>query len=47
MGIINETFFVVLVMIAIVTSLLAGYWFRLVLVKGWKLLNDETEETIR
>lgn len=47
MGIINETFFVVLVMIAIVTSLLAGYWFRFVLLKGWKLLNDETDETIR
>ena len=42
MGIINETFFVTLVMIAIITSLLAGYWFRRVLAKGWALLGDES-----
>jgi Kef-type K+ transport system membrane component KefB len=40
MGIINETFFVTLVMIAIVTSLLAGYWFRLLQIKGWDLLKN-------
>lgn len=38
--IINETFFAVLVMVAIVTSLLAGYWLRFVLSRGWKLLID-------
>jgi len=40
MGIINETFFVTLVMIAIITSLLAGYWFKFVLTKGWSLLKE-------
>ncbi|OIO42992.1 sodium:proton exchanger [Candidatus Pacearchaeota archaeon CG1_02_35_32] len=40
MGIINETFFVTLVMIAIVTSLLAGYWFKFLLTKGWSLLKE-------
>ena len=39
-GIINETFFVTLVMIAILTSLLAGYWFKFVLTKGWSLLKE-------
>ena len=36
-GIINQTFFVTLVLIAIITSLMAGYWFRYVLSKGWQL----------
>jgi len=40
LGLINETFFVTLILIAIVTSLAAGYWFRLVLSKGWNLLSD-------
>ncbi len=40
MGIISETFFVTLVMIAILTSLLAGYWFKIVLTKGWELLKE-------
>ncbi|HNQ50184.1 MAG TPA: cation:proton antiporter [Candidatus Omnitrophota bacterium] len=39
LGIINETFFVVLVLAAIITSLVAGYWFRYVLSKGWELLK--------
>ena len=39
MGIINETFFVTLVLIAIVTSLIAGYWFKLVLNRNWELLK--------
>lgn len=43
MGIINETFFVVLVMIAIITSLLAGYWFRFVLSKNWELLSEPSK----
>lgn len=38
-GLISEEFFVALVLIAIVTSLAAGYWFRFVLAKGWDLLN--------
>jgi Kef-type K+ transport system membrane component KefB len=40
LGIINETFFVSLVLIAIITSLFAGWWFRFVLSKGWKLLAE-------
>jgi Kef-type K+ transport system membrane component KefB len=40
LGIINEVFFVTLVMIAIVTSLMAGYWFKWVLTKGWNLLKE-------
>ena len=39
LGIINETFFVTLVLAAIVTSLGAGYWFKYVLSKGWDLLR--------
>src|SRR5205814_6962427 len=33
-GIIDERFFVALVLMAIVTSLMAGYWFRYVLAHG-------------
>ncbi len=40
LGLINETFFAVLVLIAIVTSLAAGYWFRFVLSRGWDLLSE-------
>lgn len=40
LGIISEEFFVALVLIAIVTSLAAGYWFRFVLARGWNLLGD-------
>lgn len=40
LGIISEEFFVALVLIAIVTSLAAGYWFRFVLAKGWSLMSD-------
>lgn len=39
MGIINEVFFVSLVVIAIVTSLFAGWWFRNLLTKGYHLLR--------
>jgi Kef-type K+ transport system membrane component KefB len=41
LGIINEVFFLTLVLIAIVTSLFAGTWFRYVLNKGWPLLNND------
>lgn len=40
LGIINEVFFVAMVLTAIVTSLWAGIWFRYVLQKGWPLLGD-------
>ena len=40
LGIISQTFFVTLVLIAIVTSLLAGYWFHYVLARGWPLLRE-------
>jgi Kef-type K+ transport system membrane component KefB len=45
LGIINEVFFVAMVLTAIVTSLLAGTWFRFVLRKGWHLMSDQGEET--
>lgn len=38
-GIINEDFASTLVLIAIVTSLAAGSWFRVVTLRGWKLLS--------
>ena len=38
-GIISENFFVSLVMLSIVTSLLAGSWIRYVLSKDWKLID--------
>ena len=38
--IINQTFFVTLILIALATSLLAGSWFRYVISKGWPLLNQ-------
>ena len=44
LGIINQTFFVTLVLIALTTSLLAGSWFKYVMSKGWPLLHrDELE----
>ncbi|HMQ50880.1 MAG TPA: cation:proton antiporter [Anaerolineae bacterium] len=46
LGIINQTFFATLVLIAIVTSLLAGYWFRFVTLRGWPLLNSGRLETL-
>ena len=42
LGIINETFFVTLVLIAIVTSLLAGTWFKYILSKGLELLKSRS-----
>jgi Kef-type K+ transport system membrane component KefB len=38
-GIINETFFLTLVLVAMVTSIAAGYWFTLVAYKKWELLT--------
>jgi Kef-type K+ transport system membrane component KefB len=39
LGIINQTFFVILVLTAMFTSLAAGYWFRYVLSKGLALIK--------
>jgi len=39
-GIINEVLFVTMVLVAIVTSILSGYWFRYVLSKGWELIKS-------
>jgi len=44
LGIINQTFFVTLVLIALVTSLLAGSWFKYVISKGWPLLKSREPE---
>ncbi|MBV9669573.1 MAG: cation:proton antiporter, partial [Acidobacteriales bacterium] len=44
-GIINATFYTTLILIAIITSQLAGFWLEIVLRKGWPLL-EETEESI-
>ena len=45
-GIINQEFFVVLVMIAIVTTLFAGYWLKFVMSKGWALMKEESSKDI-
>jgi Kef-type K+ transport system membrane component KefB len=39
LGLISETFFVALVLTAIVTSLMAGYWLRYVRSRKWELLQ--------
>jgi Kef-type K+ transport system membrane component KefB len=44
LGIINQTFFVTLVLLALVTCLLAGRWFKFVISKGWPLLKSEQLE---
>ncbi|HXW00803.1 MAG TPA: cation:proton antiporter, partial [Anaerolineae bacterium] len=46
LGIINQTLFVTLVLIALVTCLLAGYWFKYVISKGWPLLSSEQHELL-
>jgi Kef-type K+ transport system membrane component KefB len=40
-GIINQDFFGILVMLALVTSWLAGSWLRFVLNKGWRLMPGD------
>ena len=40
-GLISEPFFVALVLIAIVTSLITGYWLRYARAKGWPLLEED------
>ncbi|HZY47025.1 MAG TPA: cation:proton antiporter [Candidatus Bathyarchaeia archaeon] len=46
-GLISEPFFVALVLIAIITSLIAGYWLRYVQSRGWPLLEDAPSEQPR
>ncbi len=46
LGLISETFFVALVLVAIVTSLIAGYWLRYVKGRGWELLQNPTAKQI-
>src|SRR5205823_9410489 len=41
--IIDERFFITLVLTAVVTSLIAGGWFRYVLDRGWHLLRVRGE----
>ena len=47
LGIINENFFATLVMVAIITSLMAGYWFKFVLNRQWELLPSLSEANER
>ncbi|MDR7002082.1 cation:proton antiporter [Neobacillus niacini] len=42
-GIINQDFFGILVMLALITSWLAGSWLRFVLNKGWRLMPGDEE----
>jgi len=44
LGIINQTLFVTLILIALVTSFMAGSWFKYVLSKGWPLFKGERLE---
>lgn len=46
LGIINETFFVSLVLIAVITSLMAGMWFKFILMKGYPLLKSEEDKDL-
>ena len=45
LGLISESFFVALVLTAIVTSLVAGYWLRYVRRKEWTLSDDSISES--
>jgi Kef-type K+ transport system membrane component KefB len=40
LGIINENFFVTLILLAVLTSITAGTWLRFVLGKRWKLMDQ-------
>ncbi len=44
LGIINQTLFVTFILLALVTSLVAGSWFKYVISKGWPLLKSESLE---
>jgi len=45
LGIINQTLFVTFILLALVTSLMAGSWFKYVISKGWPLLKSEGSES--
>ena len=40
-GIINQEFFAILVMLALVTSWLPGTWLRIVVNRGWRLMPGD------
>lgn len=42
-GIINQEFFAILVMLALVTSFLPGVWFRIVVNKKWRLMPGDED----
>ena len=44
LGIINQTLFVTLILLALATSLMAGSWFKYILSKGWPLFGGERLE---
>lgn len=46
-SIINEAFFVVLILAAIITSLVSGTWFKFVLNRGWSLYEEPKIMPIR
>jgi hypothetical protein len=45
LGIINETFFVTLVLVAIMTSLFAGAWFNSIRKRGIILMDGDRDES--
>jgi Kef-type K+ transport system membrane component KefB len=45
LGIINQTLFVTLILLALVTSLMAGSWFKYVISKKWPLLKSDQPES--
>ncbi|WP_026962785.1 cation:proton antiporter [Alicyclobacillus herbarius] len=47
LGIINQDFFAILVMLALMTSWMAGSWLRYVLRKGWPLMPGDENLVLR
>jgi Kef-type K+ transport system membrane component KefB len=45
-GIINETFYVTLILAALLTSLFSGMWFRWLLARGKPLMVPKVAETL-
>ncbi len=46
-SIINEAFFVVLILVAIITSLVSGAWFKFVINRGWPLYEEPEIRRLR
>lgn len=44
-GIINQEFFAILVMLALITSWIPGTWLRIVVTKGWRLMPGDENLT--